>query len=91
MPIEAKPLFRPDVLRTHLEGFALPCHVDEFRPKLKHWADLLSFGKANSFKEQEILPDFLTDFFCELLGLHPAGGRRPALHDLPREARPGGR
>ena len=24
MSIEAKPLFRPDVLRTHLEGFELP-------------------------------------------------------------------
>lgn len=75
MPIEAKPLFRPDVLRTHLEGFELPSHVDAFRPKLKHWADLIASGKANTFKEQEILPDFLTDFFCELLGYtRPADG-----------------
>ena len=75
MPIEAKPLFRPDVLRTHLAGFELPAHVDAFRPKLAHWADLLSSGKANTFKEQEILPDFLTDFFCELLGYtRPADG-----------------
>ncbi len=35
MPIEAKPLFRPDVLRSHLAGFELPAHVDELRPKLK--------------------------------------------------------
>ncbi len=67
MPIEAKPLFRPDVLRTHLAAFELPAHIDAFRPKLKHWADLLASDKANSFKEQEILPDFLADFFCELL------------------------
>ena len=75
MPIEAKPLFRPDVLRSHLAGFELPAHVDALRPKLAHWADLIASGKANSFKEQEILPDFLTDFFCELLGYtRPADG-----------------
>jgi hypothetical protein len=75
MPVEAKPLFRPDVLRTHLAAFSLPGHVDAFRPKLAHWADLLSSGKANTFKEQEILPDFLTDFFCQLLGYtRPADG-----------------
>jgi hypothetical protein len=75
VPIEAKPLFRPDVLRTHLEGSVLPAHVDAFRPKLAHWADLLSSGKANTFTEQEILPDFLTDLFCELLGYtRPADG-----------------
>lgn len=75
MPVEAKPLFRPDVLRAYLAGFELPAHVDAFRPKLAHWADLLASGKANTFKEQEILPDFLTDFFCELLGYtRPADG-----------------
>ena len=75
MPAEAKPLFRPDVLRTHLATFALPSLVDAFRPKLDHWADLLASGKANAFKEQEILPDFLTDFFSGLLGYtRPADG-----------------
>jgi len=75
VPAEAKPLFRPDVLRTHLATFAFPSHVDAFRPKLDHWADLLASGKANAFKEQEILPDFLTDFFSGLLGYtRPADG-----------------
>lgn len=37
-------------------------------PKLAHWAELLSTRRADSFKEQEILPDFLTDFFCGVLG-----------------------
>jgi len=75
MPVEAKPLFRPDVLRARLAGFALPGHVEAFRPKLAHWAELLASGKANTFTEQEILPDFLTDFFCELLGYtRPADG-----------------
>ncbi|MDY0166183.1 MAG: N-6 DNA methylase [Thermoguttaceae bacterium] len=75
MPVEAKPLFRPDVLRARLAGFALPAHVDAFRPKLAHWAELLASGKANTFTEQEILPDFLSDYFCELLGYtRPADG-----------------
>ena len=49
-----------------------------FRPKLGHWAELIASGRADDFKEQEILPDFLTDFFCELLGYsRPAdGGQR---------------
>lgn len=75
MPAEAKPLFRPDVLRTCLAAFALPPHVEAFRPKLADWADLLASGRANTFKEQEIRPDFLTDFLCGLLGYtRPADG-----------------
>jgi hypothetical protein len=77
VPIEAKPLFRPDVLRNHLAGFELPAHADAFRSKLAHWAGLLSSGKADSFTEQEILPDFLTDFFCELLGYTRAADGGP--------------
>ncbi len=56
MPDEAKPLFRPDVLRAHLAAFSLPGHVAAFRPKLAHWAALLASDKANALKEQEILP-----------------------------------
>ena len=68
MPVEAKPLFRPDVLRPYLATFALPEQVASSRPKLQDWAELLASGQADKFKEQEILHDFLTDFFCELLG-----------------------
>ena len=46
MPVEAKPLFRPDVLRTHLAAFSLPGHVDAFRPKLAHWAELALVGQG---------------------------------------------
>jgi len=75
VPTQAKPLFRPDVLRAHLAAFAMPVHVDALRPKLRHWADLLASGRANAMKEQELLPDFLTDFFCGLLGYtRPADG-----------------
>ena len=76
MPLEAKPLFRPDVLRTHLGAFPLPERVETVAPKLGHWAELLSSRRADSFKEQELLPDFLTDFFCGLLGYtRPADGQ----------------
>ena len=75
MPVEAKPLIRPDVLRTHVAAFDLPAHVAAFGPKLEHWARLLSTGRADAFKEQELLPDFLTDFFVTLLGyVRPADG-----------------
>ncbi len=75
MPVEAKPLFRPDVLRPFIDGFKLPDHVAGLRGKLEHWADLLASGKADAHKETQLLPDFLTDFFYELLGYRgPAGG-----------------
>ena len=68
MPVEAKPLFRPDVLRRRLEAFGLPALVEAFRPKLERWADLFATGRADKLKEKELLPDFLTAFFIELLG-----------------------
>jgi len=75
VPIEAKPLIRPDVLRQHLDAFDLPAQVESLRPKLKDWADLLASGRADRLKEQELLPDFLTDFFCGLLRYaRPADG-----------------
>ncbi|HEV3002973.1 MAG TPA: DNA methyltransferase, partial [Pirellulales bacterium] len=75
MPVEAKPLFRPDVLRAHLAAFDLPPRVAERREQLAHWADLLGSGRANQFKEQELLADFLTDFFVGVLGFtRPADG-----------------
>ena len=40
MPVDAKPLFRPDVLRPHVNAYTLP-HVEQFRPKLEHWAELI--------------------------------------------------
>jgi hypothetical protein len=84
MPVEAKPLFRPDVLRTHLSRFNLPNHVEVLLPKLKYWAALLRSSKANAFKEQELLPDFFTDFFCQLLGYtRPTDGSE--VYTLSRE------
>jgi len=84
MPVEAKPLFRPDVLRRDVATFALPEHVEAVRPKLAHWAELIRSKKIDSFTEKELLPDFLTDFFCELLSYtRPADGNN--VYTLSRE------
>ncbi|MFM9959974.1 MAG: Eco57I restriction-modification methylase domain-containing protein [Planctomycetaceae bacterium] len=68
MPVEAKPLFRPDVLRDHLQRFTLPPSVESHRPLLDKWATMLKSERANRFNEKELLPDFLTDIFCGMLG-----------------------
>ena len=53
-------------------SFAMPGLVDDAR--LRHWADLISSGRADTFKETALLPEFLTDIFCGLLGYSgPAG------------------
>ena len=84
MPVEAKPLFRPDVLRRDVATFELPGHVEALRPKLAHWAELMRSKKVDSFTEKELLPDFLTDFFCELLSYtRPADGNN--VYTLSRE------
>lgn len=38
------------------------------REVLGRWAALLSSAQADALKEQELLPDFLTDVFCGVLG-----------------------
>ena len=74
MPVDAKPLFRPDVLKGHLSGFVTPL-VD--REKLKHWAQLIHSNRIEGFGERELLPSFLNDYFVGLLGYHgPAGHER---------------
>jgi hypothetical protein len=72
MPVEVKPLFRPDVLRPYLSGFQMPA-VDT--AKLDHWASEISSGRVDRFGEREILPHFLNDFFIGILGYAPPAGR----------------
>lgn len=72
MPIAAKPLFRPDVLRAHLSDFAMPV-VDS--AMLAHWAAEISSGRIDRFGEKEILPHFISDFFIGLLGYAPPAGK----------------
>lgn len=74
MAVESKPLFHPEVLRQQVRSFKLPERVGGLLPKLQHWAELIGSGRADDFKETDLLPDFLTDIFCTLLGYtRPAG------------------
>jgi hypothetical protein len=68
MALESKPLFHPEVIRQHVRAFTLPERMADWQPKLQHWADLIASGRADDFKETELLPGFLTDIFCDLLG-----------------------
>ena len=69
MPVEAKPLFRPDVLQPYLRAFAWPpANLTDIKAKLRKWADLFQSRRGDKFNEKELLPDFLTDVFCDVLG-----------------------
>ena len=75
MPLEPRPLFRPDVLRARWTEFLMPPQTDQSRQVLDHWADLIGSNRIDRLNEQQILPDFLSDFFVGLLGYTgPAGG-----------------
>ncbi|HEY1378716.1 MAG TPA: hypothetical protein VGF55_18095 [Gemmataceae bacterium] len=75
MPADVKPLFRADALRPKLGKFVWPDYVEAARPKLAHWASLLASPQADGLKETEVLPDFITDIFGDLLGYTgPASG-----------------
>ena len=74
MAVESKPIFHPEVIRQHLNGFILPTSLGAALPRLLHWAELISSGRADTMKETALLPDFLSDIFCNLLGYTgPAG------------------
>jgi hypothetical protein len=68
MARESKPLFHPEVLRQQVRSFNLPERARDWQPKLQHWAGLIASGRADDFKETALLPDFLSDLFCGLLG-----------------------
>ncbi|WP_397383697.1 Eco57I restriction-modification methylase domain-containing protein, partial [Prosthecobacter sp.] len=74
MAVETKPLFNPDLIRQQVHIFTLPESVGAAQPRLQHWADLIASGKADTFKETALLPEFLSDIFGQLLGYtSPAG------------------
>jgi type I restriction-modification system DNA methylase subunit len=68
LPTTAKLLFRPEVLHLHLSSFQLPGRVKTLGPKLAQWAEMIASGRVDSFKERELLPRFLSDFFYGILG-----------------------
>lgn len=84
MPVESKPLFHPEVIRQRLLHFGLPPSVEECRPRLRHWADLIASDRADALKETDLLPDFITDIFVNLLG-YTRPAQAPECHTLSRE------
>src|ERR1019366_5154568 len=68
MALESKPLFHPELLRQQVRAFNLPERVADWQPKLQEWARLIASGRADNFKETALLPDFLADILCRLLG-----------------------
>jgi hypothetical protein len=78
MAVESKPLFHPEVLRQQVRSFVFSEQTVACQPKLHHWAGLITSGSADTFKESELLPDYLTDIFCGLLGYTgPLGPAHP--------------
>ncbi|MCX6877413.1 MAG: N-6 DNA methylase [Verrucomicrobia bacterium] len=86
MAAESRPLFHPEVVRRQLRNFVLPASVADSRPRLQHWADLISSGQADQLKETDLLPDFLTDIFCTLLG-YTRPAESPDCYTLSRETK----
>jgi hypothetical protein len=85
MALESKPLFHPEVLRQQVRSFNLPEQTTAWQPKLQHWAGLIASGRADDFKETALLPDFLADIFCGLLGYTgPVGASGVAADVSPR-------
>ena len=77
MPVESKPLFRPDVLSTHLRSFPPPELPDGVRQELAQWGELVGSGRIDKFKETELRPEFFQLFFHRILGYRgPSDGGR---------------
>jgi hypothetical protein len=84
MALESKPLFHPEVLRQQVRSFNLPDQTAAWQPKLQEWARLVASGRADDFKETALLPDFLTDIFCGLLGYTGPAGASGVAADVSR-------
>jgi hypothetical protein len=82
--VEAKPLFRPDVVGRRVRGFVLPERVVGAQGVLRNWAGLIGGAGFSGYREQDLLPDFLSDLFGAVLGyVGPASGS--ARYTLSRE------
>lgn len=86
MATAQKPLFRPEALLPKLNGFLLPSRVDAQRPMLKRWAKKLQSGKLDKNKETELLPEFLSEMFGDLLGYKSKVGSETERYTMRREA-----
>ena len=68
MAVESKPRFHPEVARQQVRSFHLLERVVGLQPRIQPRADLIASGRADEFKETDLLPDILADSFCHLLG-----------------------
>ncbi len=68
MPVDISPLFRRDVLRPRVREFVLPERAALAREKLRRWAGFFAKPEGLAYKETELLPDWLTDVFQDVLG-----------------------
>jgi hypothetical protein len=59
-------------------------HLKQLRPELANWATIIQSGQLDALTEREILPDFLTLFFGELLG-YTGPADSPGRYKLSRE------
>src|ERR1039457_5863958 len=84
MALESNPLFHPEVLRQQVRSFSLPERMGDWQPKLQHWAGLIASGRADDFKETALLPYFLPDIFCGLLG-YTGPAESPNIFPFSRE------
>jgi hypothetical protein len=76
MPVDRKPLFRPEVIEAQAATGPREQVVDSAEAKtiLVRWAELLASPRAEALTERELLPDFLTEIFYGVLGYRgPAG------------------
>lgn len=84
MPVERRPLFRPEVIQSHLGRTDLSLdHVA--RSRLRAWSDLLSPGQARKLKESELLPDWISDILYDVLGYAGPAQAEDGRHTLSRE------
>ena len=68
MPVERKPLFRPEVLVPGAAAMPSDQIPEGAREILRKWARLLSSPKAETLNESELLPDYLSEVFYGVLG-----------------------
>lgn len=85
MPVEATPLFRPEVLRPHVRGFEIPEFAAEHRGRLQRWVQLFNTPEGVNQKETELLPDFITDVFQRILGYTGPAEAKEGRYTLSRE------
>jgi hypothetical protein len=86
MPVEVTPLFRRDVLQPRVHEFVVPERAVAARQKLRTWAGFFAKPEGLAYKETELLPDWLTDVFQELLGYTGAATLGAAeRHTIKRE------